>query len=74
MPISFNHELIEREVASLKMLIAIKAFGRMGGPQLGLDNKNWFLLVTEIILIMFSDFEEHSGSAEEALAEALVKE
>ena len=73
-PISFNHELIEREVASLKMLIAIKAFGRMGGPQFGLDNKNWFLIVTEFILIMFSGFEDHSGSAEEALDEALAKE
>lgn len=73
-PISFNHELIGGEVASLKMLIAMRAVEHKDGHQLGLDNKHWFLLVTKIILIMFSGFEEHSGSAHDALAEALAEE
>ena len=72
-PISFNHELNGREVASLKMLIAMKAVEQEVEHQLGLDNKTWFLLVTKIILIIFSGLEEHPGSAEEAMAEALAE-
>lgn len=73
-PISFNHELIGREVASLKMLKASRAVDDEIGHYLELDNKNWFLLVTKFILIIFSDLEEHPGSADEAIAEALAEE
>ena len=35
-----------------------------------LDNKNWFLLVTEILWIMLDSMREHPGLADEAIKDA----
>ena len=71
-PISFDHEIIGREVASLKMLIAIQAVESEVGHKIELDNKNWFLLVAKIIFIMLSAIEVHPGMAGEAIEDMLA--
>jgi len=70
-PISFDHELIVREINSLKMLTAIKTVEKETEHKLELGNKAWFLLITEIILIMFDTMGEHPGTADEAIRDAL---
>ena len=73
-PISFDHELVEREVNSLKMLSAMRSTGIAIKLELKMDNKGWFLLITKIILIIFAGLEEHPGTADEALAHILTEE
>ena len=70
-PISFDHELIAREVNSLKMLTAIKSVEKETEHKLELDNKAWFLLITKIILIMFDSLSTHPGIADEAIKDSL---
>jgi len=70
-PISFDHELIAREINSLKMLNAIKKVEKETEHKLELDNKAWFLLITKIILIMFDSLGAHPGIADEAIRDAL---
>ncbi len=70
-PLSFDHELVAREVKSLRMLNAIKSVERETDHKLDLSNKNWFLLTTKILLIMFDTIEHHHGKAEDVLREAL---
>ncbi|MGA9215747.1 MAG: hypothetical protein WBZ54_10900 [Methylocella sp.] len=67
-PISFDHELITREINSLKMLTAIKSIEKETERKLELGNKAWFLLITKIILIMFDGLGAHPGTADEALS------
>lgn len=72
--IDFDQELVAREIASLKMLTAIKAVDdQVSDPRLKLDNKSWFLLVTKILLIIFDGISKRNGTAHEALTEMLSK-
>jgi uncharacterized membrane protein len=67
-PISFDHELIAREISSLKMLTAIR---KVETIKLEIDIKAWFLLITKIILIMFDTLSTHPENADEAIRDAL---
>ena len=71
-PISFDHEYVGREVASLRALTAIKEAESESKKKLVLDNKEWFLLITRIILIMFESLDKHPGNADEAIRDALA--
>jgi DNA-binding MltR family transcriptional regulator len=73
-PISFDHELIAREISSLKMLTAIKNVEKETAQKLELENKAWFLLITKIILVMFEELGEHVGTADEAIKDALDRD
>jgi hypothetical protein len=68
--ISFEHELIDREMKSLRMPVVIKD-ASTDQEILQLPNKQWFLLVVRITLIMLEAIMEHPGTADEAIAEAL---
>jgi DNA-binding MltR family transcriptional regulator len=70
--VSFEHELIQREVNSFKMLAAIKG-AETPHHKLELSNKAWFLLITQILLIMFDSTMEHPGLASDAIEKALVE-
>jgi hypothetical protein len=74
MPISFDHELIAREINSLKMLTAIRSIEKETEHTLELVNKAWFLLITKLILIMFDEFGAHTGTADEAIKDALDRD
>jgi hypothetical protein len=67
-PISFDHELIAREISSLKMPTAIRTVETI---KLEVENKAWFLLITKIILIMFDTLSTHPENADEAIRDAL---
>lgn len=73
-PVTFDHELIGREIDALQMLNAIKSIKMESEHKLELENKVWFLLATKLILIMFDSFDDHPGSGDDAIAEALKKD
>lgn len=70
-PISFDHELIVREIESLKSFKAMR--GALGGSnhKLKLDNKGWFLMLVRFLFILFDCLEKHPGTAGEAINEML---
>jgi hypothetical protein len=70
-PISFDHELIAREINAIKMLRAIKNVEKETEHKLELGNKAWFLLITQIMLIMFDGLGAHSGAPNGSLRAAL---
>jgi hypothetical protein len=71
--LEFDHELIDREIKTLRMPAAIKgrATDQYSKELLQLPNKQWFLLTVRITLIMLESLVEHPGTADEAIAEAL---
>ncbi len=71
-PISFDHEPVIREVNSLKTLKAIWTDAAEAARGLHLDNKTWFLLITKITLILLDGLQEHRGTADEALKDAVA--
>jgi DNA-binding MltR family transcriptional regulator len=79
-PVTFDHELLDREMKSLRMPRAMRAVGGIKNVEnvdeikLELSNKQWFLLITRIILIMMDEISKHPGSANEALVEALKED
>jgi DNA-binding MltR family transcriptional regulator len=70
--ISFDHELVGREINSLKMLTAIRNVETETKHKLELSNKSWFLLITKILLIMFDTISKHAGTADQAVRDALA--
>ena len=73
-PITFEHELIAREVASLRMFTAIQDAEKETGHKLELSPKAWFLLVTKTLLILFDTIQKHHGNADDAIRDALGKQ
>lgn len=75
MPLTFSHELIEKEIDSLRSWSAIQksAIELEAEFKIEVDNKRTFLIVTKILLILLSFFEKHQGTADEALADALME-
>jgi len=74
-PLTFDHELLDREIKALKMPRALSAtpvkIDVENEVRLQLSNKHWFLLVVKIILIIVDGIAEHPGTADEALEAAL---
>jgi len=65
--ISFDHELIKREVDSSGMLNAMRAVEKTAGSKLDLTNKQWFLLVAKLLLVVIDGLEKHPGTADDAI-------
>jgi hypothetical protein len=70
-PITFDHELIDREVKSFQMLGAIQGVDKDAASKMNLTNKEWFLVFTRIILVMLDCFMKHPGDAHEAIDAAM---
>jgi DNA-binding MltR family transcriptional regulator len=70
-PIDFDNEIIAREIASLRMMPAMRAVDSDKREKFKMTNKACFLLTTRILLIIFDGIEKHSGTADEALRDAL---
>ncbi len=66
-PITFEHEVVAREVASLAMIKAMK--DATAGPDFGFTNQGCYLVVIRVLLIMFYEVKKHGGSANDALNE-----
>lgn len=73
-PLSFDHEIIAKEVLSLRMLNAIQQVEKEADQKMDLSNKTWFLLTTEILLIMFDEIGNHHGTANDALGDILAEQ
>jgi hypothetical protein len=77
-PITFDHELLDREMKALHIPTALHFLPVKKDDQntvkLQLSNKHWFLLAIKIILIMMDGIAKHSGTADEALEAALATE
>lgn len=71
LPLSFDHELIEKEVRSLKMINAIQDRAEEEVHWFDVDNKGRFLLAAQILLSMFEEIKNNSGTANEILKRAL---
>jgi hypothetical protein len=76
-PLSFEHEVVKREVDGLKMLEAMRGamvkFTQGSGPPMELSSKSWFLLATRITLIMLDSIAEKTGTASEVI-EVILRE
>jgi DNA-binding MltR family transcriptional regulator len=74
-PLSFEHELVKREVDGLKMLEEMRnekmKFIEGNDITFDLNAKNWFLLATRITLIMLDTIAEEEGSAAQVIEAAL---
>jgi hypothetical protein len=70
-PITFEHVAVAREIASLKMIKAMRDNVAKGGEDWEPTNMGCYLLITRILLIMFDQLRKHGGSANEALTDAL---
>ena len=74
-PITFDHELLDREIKALNMPRAMLStqfeIDDENTVRLQLSNKHWFLLVIKLILIIMDGVAEHPGTADEALEAAL---
>jgi DNA-binding MltR family transcriptional regulator len=74
-PLSFEHELVKREVDGLKMLEAMRAarikFSEGNDLTFELSSKSWFLLATRITLIMLDTIAGETGTAAEVVEAAL---
>jgi DNA-binding MltR family transcriptional regulator len=69
-PITFEHEVVAKEVASLQMIKAMRdKIDEQGDWEI--TNVGWYLLLTRILLIMFDEIKKHGGSANEAVTDAL---
>jgi DNA-binding MltR family transcriptional regulator len=66
--ITFEHEAVSREIATLKM---IKAMRDKGDGDWEPTNLGSYLLVTRILLIMFDQIRQHGGAANDAVTDAL---
>ncbi len=66
-PISFDHENIAAEVQNLRIGKALKLYGENPSLDLKLTNKNSFLLIVRILLIIIEGCTEHKGTAFEAI-------
>ncbi|MCH8923173.1 MAG: hypothetical protein IIA67_08520, partial [Planctomycetes bacterium] len=64
-PLDFDHKLVAQEVASMRMFKAITDVENEARQKLELNNKNWFLLTTKILLIMFAEIQERRGNADD---------
>src|ERR1700693_5634122 len=58
--IDLNHELIDREIKNLRMPTSMLLAQTASEPSF--SNKNVFLLVTQIVLILLDEFTTHHGS------------
>lgn len=70
-PLRFDNDLVSKEIESLKMIIAMKN-AKEGMPLREWDNKTWYLVVTRILLIMLDSTRKHGGTANDAIANALL--
>ena len=70
-PLHFDHKLVAQEVTSMRMFKAITDVEKETHKKLDLNNKQWFLLTTKVLLIMFAEIQERLGNADEALRNAL---
>jgi hypothetical protein len=74
-PLSFDHELVKREVDGLKLIEAMRnakiKFTKGNDDTAELDRKSWFLLATRITLIMLDTIAEEKGSAAQVIDAAL---
>ena len=68
--ISFSNEIVQREVASLKLITTISNIQKVKWEP-ALAGKRAFLLAVELMLIMLDYAGNHEGDADAALAEAL---
>jgi DNA-binding MltR family transcriptional regulator len=70
-PITFEHEVVAREIASLKMIKAMRDQIAKRDGEWEPTNIGCYLLLTRILLIMFDEIRKHGGSANEAVTAAL---
>src|SRR5205823_1358292 len=68
LPISFEHELIGREIQTLQMRGAMLGVESDAAQRMELDNKGWYALTARIAIIIMDRTMKHGGTADEALA------
>jgi DNA-binding MltR family transcriptional regulator len=73
-PISFDHDLLSKELDSLKLLTAIKNTETTTGHKFQLTQKSWFLLATKMLMIMFDEIARYKRSANKTLIAGLKKD
>lgn len=66
-PLSFDHENIAVEVKGLRLANALKLYGEDPQLKLTLGNKNSFLLIVRLLIIIIDGCIEHPGTAFEAM-------
>jgi hypothetical protein len=70
-PISFDHELIVREIETWHMRSAVISKSLEMGDRYEIDNKSWCALTAEISIIMMDCIMQHGGTADDAIRDAL---
>jgi DNA-binding MltR family transcriptional regulator len=70
-PLTFEHEIVGREVSTLKMLTAIQRFSPEGAARLIKENRAWFLLIVKILLIILDGVQKEGKEAQQVLSDAL---
>src|SRR4051794_25939330 len=70
-PVSFDHELIDREIKTLKTRERMLAVSSGSDLPFNLDNKGWYGLIARIAIIIMDGIEKHGGTADDAIADML---
>ena len=73
-PLTFNHDLIEREVLSMSMGSAIRKEAAMRASSgFKMSNRQWFMLTIRLLLILIEALEESPKSADHALDDVMAE-